>query len=444
MKKLILGLLLLLTMYACTQFSVLDTIDTELEDRLRALAPNNSLSYYVLPESNDYANIPQDPNNPLTEEKVELGKMLFFETGLGTLSNYAEGRQTYSCSTCHVPRAGYLPGRAQGIADGAFGFGSNGEYRETFSTYKDNELDIQGARPLSVLNVAFVTNSTWSGKFGANYVNVGTEYAWSKEEATMINHLGMDGLESQNIEGLKIHRMAVDLETVVELGYKDMFDAAFPDFQESERYSLMTASFAISAYLRSLLTTQAPYQMWLKGDKSALTERQKKGAMLFFGKAGCYRCHQGPALNAVKFYALGVSDLFENSDSKNTDVNDIRNFGRGGFTGKKEDLYKFKVPQLYNLKYGQFFFHGSSKSNMWGVIEYFNKGIPENPRVPLENIATEFHPLNLTTFEVDALVDFMEEGLYDPDLERYVPQEVLSGNCFPNNDSVSRKDLGCN
>ena len=45
--------------------------------------------------------------------------------------------------------------------------------------------------------------------------------------------------------------------------------------------------------------------------------------------------------------------------------------------------------------------------------------------------------------DIDDLVAFLENGLNDPDLERYAPDYILSGNCFPNNDPQSRIDLGC-
>lgn len=101
------------------------------------------------------------------------------------------------------------------------------------------------------------------------------------------------GPESQIIEGLDLHRMVINEAALDTLGYMPLFDASFPEFPRSERYSKMTASFALSAYLRSLTTTHAPFQQWLKGDESAMGQEEKKGALLFFGKAGCIDCHNG-------------------------------------------------------------------------------------------------------------------------------------------------------
>lgn len=78
----------------------------------------------------------------------------------------------------------------------------------------------------------------------------------------------------------------------------------------------------------------------------------KERSRIVFGKAGCYRCHNSPSLNSFNFFALGVYDLYENKVTEvfRTGPTDKRVKGRGGFTDRPEDLYKFKVPQLYNLK----------------------------------------------------------------------------------------------
>ncbi|MCB9292215.1 MAG: hypothetical protein H6559_03655 [Lewinellaceae bacterium] len=440
MKHLLLLMCTALMAVSCSSDELPDPLDIQLENRLQQLSPDGDIRHFILPESGNLPAIPQGIGNPLTPEKVELGKLLFFETGLAEDAVYEEGKGTYSCATCHLPTAGFMPGRVQGIADGGVGYGSNGESRGMMNNYEEDELDVQGARPLSLLSVAFVTNTTWSGKFGARFANEGTEELW--KEDTEVNHLGLDGLEAQNIEGTKIHRMRITRGWLDTLGYLPLFDAAFPDFPEAERYNRLTASFALSAYLRTLLPNEAPFQRWLKGERNMLSEQEKRGAMLFFSKAGCFRCHKGGALNSVEFHAIGVRDLYE-TGGFNTGPDDIRNFGRGGFTGRPEDMFKFKVPGIYNMKDSPFYFHGASHHSLRAVVQYFNKGIPDNPNVPEENISPFFHPLNLTDEEVDDLVQFLAHGLYDPNLERYVPQAVLSGNCFPNNDPLSRAHLGC-
>jgi cytochrome c peroxidase len=144
----------------------------------------------------------------------------------------------------------------------------------------------------------------------------------------------------------------------------------------------------------------------------------------------------------MTFAALGVDDLFEHGGLK-TSINDARNRGRGGFTLQQEDLYKFRTPQLYNLGDSGPYFHGGSKQTLKEVVEYFNKGVPENARVPKEQLHPFLSPLNLSPQEVDALTAFLSNGLKDPNLLRYKPERVLSGMCFPNNDPLSKSDMGC-
>ncbi len=423
--------------FACTHESF-GTLDLEMLNLI------GDPKHYQLPDSDDFANIPQSEANPLTASKVSLGKMLFYEPGFGVEATHPENRRTFSCGSCHIPSAGFRPGRIQGIADGGLGIGVNGEARMMSNVYVPSEIDAQGARPLSVLNVAFVTNTMWNGSFGSEGVNAGTEARWGvADPGTAINHERLGALEGQNIEGLKVHRLLYTKELVEANGYKQFFDEAFPDVPTAERYTRKTASFAISAYLRSLLTTEAPFQRWIKGDRAAMTEEQKRGAIVFFGKAGCVRCHNEPNLGSVTFQALGVEDLFENGGLKTSQA-DLRNLGRGGFTGNPDDLYKFRVPQLYNLGDSGPYFHGSSKQTLEEVIEYFNNGVHENPRVPASQISPFFHPLGLNEEEKKDLVAFIRDGLRDPNLQRYVPEQVMSGLCFPNNDAVSQAQMGCN
>ncbi len=443
MKKALLLTVLAFCFIGCNTDKLETSVDQMLLGAMDNAASNGNHMHYLLPESSDLASIPSPAYNPLTTPKIELGKQLFFETAFSIAPMHDISRQTYSCASCHIPEAGFMPGRIQGIADGGVGFGENGEARGKLDIYDPSELDVQGIRPLSLINVAYVRNTSWNGQFGAGLINTGTEDRWGVDDpGTQFNNLGFEGLESQNIAGIILHRMVFNEEEVTRNGYAEMFDLAFPDYPIGGRYNTQTASFALSAYLRSVLANRAPLQEYLRGDRTALNEQEKEGALLFFGKAGCYRCHSEPNLGAVQFYAMGVNDLSD-VGAFHTDENDKKNFGRGAFTGLAEDDYKFKIPQLYNLKDASFFFHGSSKRSIREVVEYFNQGIPENPRVPAAQISPLMAPLDLSEQEMEDLVVFLENALYDDQMNRYVPESVLSGNCFPNNDEVSKADLGC-
>ncbi len=422
-----------------------DRLDINLEDHLKRTSPDGSLDHYILPESDDLVNIPQDPRNELTPEKVELGSFLFYETGMGVVPKNIEGMASYSCSSCHVPSADFKPGRRQGIGEGGFGFGYKGESRVKHSSYEESEMDVQGIRPLNVLNVAFsAKNTLWNGSFGSTGINADFEDIWGVfDEATELNHLGYEGLETQNIEGLKIHRLLMTAELAEELNYTHYFDAAFPDFPVEERYSNLTTSLAISAYLRTLTTSEAPFQKWLRGDKTAMSNQEKRGAILFFTDANCYSCHSNPAFSAVKFFALGVNDLDDQISFNEGPESAKKNLGRGGFTGREVDMFKFKVPTLYNLQGTPFYFHGSSKRSLEEVVDYFDQAIPENADVPAAQIASEFKPLNLTAEEKADLVAFLRFSLQDATVERFMPSSLPSGNCYPNADDLSKRDIGC-
>lgn len=419
--------------------------DQALEEMLNRWSPTGSYQGYIMPASDDYASLPnQDAKNPITAAKVELGRMLFFETGIGLSPNKGESKEAYSCSSCHVPSRNFTAGRFQGIADGALGFGLSGETRTKHPLYLGEEVDAQGARPLPTVNLTYVTNALWAGNFGSFGTNVGTESAWHQDTLTEINFKGLEGLEANNTRALIVHRQVINKAVTDSLGYTAMFDAAFPDIPANKRYTLETGGFAIAAYFRTVLTNEAPFQRWLKGERRALSEQQKEGAQLFFGKAGCVNCHNSPSLNSMRYFAVGAKNLFQNGQEVfRTGPADKRNFGRGGFTGRPEDMHKYKVPQLYNMKDVGFYLHGATKRSLREVVEYFNAGVPENPDVPASQISPFFHPLGLSKQEIDDLVEFLENGLYDPRMLRYVPQTTISGNCFPNNDAQSRVEMGC-
>ncbi|NNE26744.1 MAG: hypothetical protein HKN09_07865 [Saprospiraceae bacterium] len=439
-------LLLAVLLWSCAgdQNQFTTELDTHLTQKLMAISPDGTMDYYKLPNETDLDNIPQDNFNPLNEYKVALGQQLFFETGLGTQSVHTEGLQSYSCATCHIPSAGFTPGQVQGVGDGGIGFGTQGEGRHKNQHYAAEELDIQSIRPLSVINVAYVNNTFWNGQFGATHANEGTESVWDFRDDTKLNQLGYKTIETQNIIGLLSHRLTMDESMAEAYGYKDEFDKAFPEIKEELRYSPRTTVLAISAYLRTIIANRAPFQKWLQGENNALSENEKEGAILFFGKAQCYNCHYEKNLGSNEFHALGVKDMDQNDNCIFASPDDRRNLGRGGFTLADEDLYKFRVPGIYNVSDYESYFHGSSKYALEDVIDYKLNAVSENERVSQDRISIKLQPVGLSESEKSKLIEFIEHGLRDPDMLRYQPQTIGSGNCFPNNDLLSREDLDCN
>ena len=425
-----------------------ESLDQKLEDALIKASGNKGKTFYKFPDAGDLSGIPQDPRNPLTPEKVRLGQMLFHETALGRNPKLEAGTGTYSCASCHHAKAGFQAGIPQGIGEGGLGYGVHGEGRYQSTQYSDSEIDIQPIRTPSAMNMAYQTNILWNGQFGGTHLNLGTEANWTTETPKEKNKLGFEGVETQALAGRDVHRLIIDKMIIENTGnYKELYTAAFDAASLNDPVVLKNnGALAIAAYERSLLANESPFQLWLRGNTNALTDDEKEGAILFFGKAECSSCHNGPSLANMEFHALGMNDLHNGSYGDNQVVgitNDKpEHKGRGGFTGRDEDMFKFKVPQLYNLTDSPFFGHGASFNTVKDVILYKNAALAENAKVPVAKLDPAFKPLGLSETEIDQITAFIEKGLHDPNLDRYVPAAIPSGFAFPNNDAQSRIDLG--
>ncbi|NND71075.1 MAG: cytochrome-c peroxidase, partial [Rhodothermales bacterium] len=327
---------------------------------------------------------------------------------------------------------------AQGIGEGGWGMGNNGLDRVANPDYDEANIDVQPIRSPSAMNGAYQIVNLWNGQFGATGPNTGTEDRWAEGTPIHTNFLGFEGLETQAIAALTVHRLNNVENSIAATNrkYVAMFEAAFP----GQPIDNVTAGLAIGAYERTLLANKSPFQLWLRGQRKAMSAEEKAGAALFFGKAQCSTCHTGPALATMTFYALGMNEL---GGAGMIGPEGGAALGRGGFSGVADDEYKFKTPQLYNLTDSPFYGHGGTFSSIRDMVEYKNNAVPENAAVPVGQLAAEFVPLNLTDYEIDAITAFLATGLNDGKLKRYEPTRLPSGNCPIANDAQSRIDLGC-
>ena len=450
--KLIFCIILIITGFNSCVIDDVHPINDNLRNAIQSFSADGTTNYYVFPDDGDYANFSPNDDLPysIDKKKIELGKMLFFETALGAFPavDQPDCYETYSCASCHLPEFAFTPGSPQAIADGGVGYGI---YRYKNNDYNNDQPDAQGARPLSLINVSYVNNTLWAGVSGGDFLNASTTDLWEDTEInnytdlTALNAEGYPGIETQNIENINIHRFKFDAEFLETNGYKEVFEEAFEEFgpDYATEHSEEAFSFAISAYLRSIYANDAPFQQFLLGDDEALTLNQKEGALLFFGEAGCAKCHNAPNLGGYSFHALGTKDLYqEHPSSIRTSELDFRNLGRAGFTGEESEMHAFKVPQLYNTKDYLTYFHGSSKYSLEEVIDYKLAATAENENVG--QLSSSFTPISLSPEQKSALLDFIENGLYDPNLaNKNTPDAVLSGNCFPNNDEFSNQFQNC-
>ena len=443
------------------------SIETELISLIESQSRGGGLADFVLPDSDDFASIPQDPLNPLSAEKVALGRLLFHETAVGTATPAVDRRETYGCASCHHAGAGFKSGIPQGIADGGSGFGRRGELRRLARGMDVGAADGDPAKPdvqpvatPTALNVAYQDVMLWNGALGGRVggVNDGiVKHPDFGPPGAMVNRFGLSGVETQVLAGTRVHRLSFDADSIVhtDATYRRLYEAAFPDGDtgfvpagSTVTPEALGAAKAIAAFERTLLANRAPFQRWLRGERRAMTVQQLRGARLFFGKAGCVGCHTGPALSTWPdadaerlFFAVGFSDLNPRDRRVHGTVPDADSRGRGGLTDDPGDDYAFKVPQLYNLRDSRALGHGASFTKVRDVVLYKNAGRAQNGHGT--NLAAGFVPLGLNGREIGDLTIFVREALRDRSLSRYRPDELPSGNCLPVADFKSALHLRC-
>ena len=337
-------------------------------------------------------------NNPSTKEKIDLGKLLFWDPILG-------GEKDVACVTCHHPDHGYSDGLDLAIGVNGTGLGAT---RTENSGGLGMSIERVGRNSPSVLNTAF-NGMTSLGEY-------------SPKKAPMFWDSRMLSLESQcqgpptsrsEMRGdaytavLTFDSILVRLKSIPQ--YVSLFDAAFGggvNAVSSENYSK-----AIAAFERTIVTHNSPYLQYLGGQTDALNDQQKAGLILFFGKANCGECHSGPALSDFGFHAMGVPD--NPAHPTGTDEG-------------KDGLYKFRTPTLHNASITGPYMHNGILSTLKEVVEFMNTGLSKNPNVLSGMMDPEFKPLNLSASEIDQIVAFLE-SLTDNDFDKIPPTSVPSG-----------------
>ncbi|MTI16013.1 cytochrome-c peroxidase [Rhodobacteraceae bacterium RKSG542] len=332
--------------------------------------------------------IPAD--NPQTPEKIELGKMLFFD---GRLS----GNGTMPCSVCHSPYVGW------DVEDKiSFGYPGTVHWRNS----------------QTIVNSAYYGKLFWAG----------SSSSLEKQAKSAATGAVAGNGESDMMEA----RLAFIPE------YRERFNDVFGD----EWPRISNAWKAIAAFERTIVQTDTPFDSYLRGDDNALDASQKRGLELFRGKAGCMECHNGPLLSDEKYYNTGVPPLDEWDDDGLRQVTfRYELYAKGsteemyrktkddpGFyfrSKEKADKGKFRTPSLRYTAYTEPYMHNGMLATLEDVVEFYNQGGGTNEFA--ENKTKLLKPLGLSEEEKADLVNFIkslsgDEILIDePELPEYAP-----------------------
>ncbi|TLV02098.1 cytochrome-c peroxidase [Dyadobacter luticola] len=335
-------------------------------------------------------------DNPSSAEKVELGRMLFFDPVLS-------GNKDVSCATCHQPEFNYAEFLETSIGVNGLGTGSNRRFAA------NNTIQFVKRNSQSVLNTAFngITNNQ----------------PYDPESAPMFWDLRAKGLENQALEPIKTleemrgatiedHRI---LEEIVERirkipAYNQLFSKAFAG--EPQPVNHKNLSKAIAAYERTLIATNTRFDQYMRGDSNALSTGEKEGLNAFL-VTGCAKCHSGPMFSDFKLHTLGVPDT---ENRKETDA---------GATKK----YDFRTPTLRNLRYTAPYMHSGKFATLDQVLLFYEDvagGKILNPHVKSGQIDTLATHMDVNFKDISRIVEFLNT-LNDDEFHKTVPTSVPSG-----------------
>lgn len=334
--------------------------------------------------------------NPYSLDAVKLGKMLFYDPIMS-------GEKDIACVSCHYPSLGYADAIDLSIGSGGRGLGSN-RVRAA-----DKRI------PLAIRNSSTVVNTGYNGltNYSQDLDELFPPMTWAviyrPLEAQTFGALGnrahMRG-DAYSTE-LSADSLVVRLRKIQE--YVNLFDRAFGGGMNAVKRENIGK--AIAQFERSLVSRNSAYDRYAMGEKDALTDQQKRGLVLFFGKANCANCHLGPMFSDFSLYNLGI-----NSNSKLALDADLGNSGK--------NLYR--TPSLRNVVLTAPYMHNGTISSLRDVVEYYNKGVSENPAIPTNQISDKIKPLHLSNDESEAIVAFLH-ALTDDSYDKTILTDVPSG-----------------
>jgi cytochrome c peroxidase len=239
-------------------------------------------------------------NNPLTPEKIDLGKMLYFDPRLSASS-------LISCNTCHNLGLG-----GADLQETSVGHGWQKGPRNAPTT----------------LNAVFNIAQFWDGR--------------AKDLAEQAKGPVQASVEMNN----KPADVVKTLKSIPE--YAEKFSAAFPGVKEPLTFDNM--AMALEAFEATLLTPDSAFDRYLKGEDSALSSQEKRGLLVFMDK-GCGSCHNGVNIGGTGYFPFGVKE------APPAEVRPPGDKGRFKVTSTAADQYVFRAPALRNVAITMPYFH---------------------------------------------------------------------------------------
>jgi cytochrome c peroxidase len=261
--------------------------------------------------------LPIPADNPLTADKVELGKQLYFDKRLSR-------DDTISCASCHDPKKGWSNGEA-------FATGVRGQ--------------VGGGSAPTIINAAYSDLQFWDGRA-----------------------LALEGQALGPIQNPIEMDMSLD-EVVAKLNKIDGYRVAFRKVFNTDVTSEGIAK-AIASFERTCLSGDAAYDRFKAGDKTALSESALRGMKVFFGKGQCSSCHTGHNFSDFSFHNIGIGMEKEKPDP-----------GRHEVTKVLGDKGGFKTPTLREISRSAPYMHDGRFKTLAEVVDYYDKGAFNNPQL---------------------------------------------------------------
>ncbi|WP_050021484.1 cytochrome-c peroxidase [Chryseobacterium sp. P1-3] len=293
-----------------------------------------------------------------SEEKAALGKKLFNDK---ILSN----NNTRSCATCHIPEKAFTDGLPKSMS------------------LENSEL----SRNAPSLNYAGFQH----GQF------------WDMRK---------DDLEGQSSDVISNkEEMHGDLNLIlVKINQHKEYQSAFEKIYHSPKTEVWQLQNVLASYIRSLAGFNSDFDHYMRGNKSAMNESQKRGFNLFVGKAQCAICHFVPLFNGTvppvfKKTEQEVLGVAVNGENKTFDEDP----GRGKFHETVASLqHSFKTPTLRNINKTAPYMHNGGYKTLREVMDFYNKGGGKGIGFTIENQTLSDTPLQLTNQEIDDIIEFMK------------------------------------